>query len=69
MTTPDDLSEPISNLMRSATPAPASPPTGPVIHITGNGNVISLGDLLLPTHPGAVVALNRSGQPRADGEQ
>ena len=56
MSSPDNLHDVISQLMQAATPVSHAMPTvAPVFNITGNGNVISLGNLHMP---GAVVALN-----------
>ena len=67
MSSPADLHGVISQLMQTATPAPHAMPTvAPVFNITGNGNVISLGNLHMP---GAVVALNDpAAVPRASGQ-
>lgn len=51
-----DLPGAISQLMQTATPVSHAMPTvAPVFNITGNGNVISLGNLHMP---GSTVALN-----------
>ena len=62
-----DLPGAISLLMQTAPPVSHAMPTvAPVFNITGNGNVISLGNLHMP---GAVVALNDpAAVPRASGQ-
>ena len=67
MSSPDNLHDVISQLMQAATPVSHAMPTvAPVFNITGNGNVISLGNLHMP---GAVVALNDpAAVPRASGQ-
>lgn len=56
MSSPDNLHDVISQLMQAATPVSHAMPTvAPVFNITGNGNVISLGNLHMP---GSTVALN-----------
>lgn len=66
MNTLNDLSTPISQLMQSAAPAPANQPAMPAIHITGSGNIINLGDLVLQAQPGACAALNTPSGAGAD---
>lgn len=56
----------IAQIMRSATPTSAPEAPLPAVVVTGNGNIISLGNLHMP---GAVVALNDpAAVPRASGQ-